>query len=76
MGPMGVIVTGMLPFSGRIRWWGDVVRNMLPGELLEFLVPKLLSVFGMSPVSDLTPPLATNGTCTPGHRWILEIGTH
>jgi len=44
-----------------------MVRNMHPDESLEFLVPKLLSVFGTSSVGDLVAPLATDWTCAPGH---------
>ena len=75
-GFMGAIVIGTVPFSGRIRRRGGAVRNMLPDGSLGFPVPKLLLVFGTSPVGDLAAPLATNGTRTPGHRWTLGADRH
>ena len=72
-GLVGIIIMGPVPFSENIWQGGNAIREVLLDELLVFLVPKLLSVFRTGPFSNVTTPLAANGTCAPGHRKIQEV---
>ena len=64
---LGVVIVGVASPVWKEWRWDGTLREILLEQLLVFMVTEFLLVFGTSPLGDLAPSLATDGTLAPDH---------